>query len=172
MLVAAELDRMGMHHAVVELGSVVLRDDATPAQLEQLRLNLLPSGLEMLDDKKNILVERIKSFIIELIHYTDEQPKENYSDIISSKIGLDYTYLSNVFSEVKGITIQQFIIMQKIEKVKELMLYDQLNLTEIAYKMHYSSVAHLSNQFKKVTGLTPSFYKNLKKNRLKNLEDL
>lgn len=171
MLVAAELDRLGMHHAVVELGSVVLRDEATPDQLEQLRLNLLPSGLEMMDNKKNILVERIKNFIIELVHYTDEQPKENYSDIISSKIGLDYTYLSNIFSEVKGITIQQFIIIQKIEKVKELMLYDQLNLTEIAYKMHYSSVAHLSNQFKKVTGLTPSFYKNLKKNRLKNLED-
>jgi AraC-like DNA-binding protein len=107
-----------------------------------------------------------------MIHHTDELPKVNYSDYISEKLGYDYTYLANTFSEVKGITIQQFIIMHKIEKVKELLIYDELNLTEISYRLHYSSVAHLSNQFKKVTGLTPTFYKQLKDKRKQNLEDL
>ncbi len=130
------------------------------------------SGLELLDDKKSILIERIKSVIVEMIHYSDEVPKVNYSDYISQKLDYDYTYLSNVFSEVKGTTIQQFIINHKIEKVKELLLYDELNLTEISYRLHYSSVAHLSNQFKKVTGLSPTFFKNLKSKRLQNLEDL
>jgi AraC-like DNA-binding protein len=102
----------------------------------------------------------------------DELPKDNYSDYISEKLGYDYTYLANTFSEVKGITIQQFIIINKIEKVKELILYDELNLTEISYKLHYSSVAHLSNQFKKVTGFSPSFYKQLKKKRENNLENM
>lgn len=130
------------------------------------------SGLELLDDKKSILIERIKSVIIEMIHYSDEVPKVNYSDYISQKLDYDYTYLSNVFSEVKGTTIQQFIINHKIEKVKELLLYDELNLTEISYRLHYSSVAHLSNQFKKVTGLSPTFFKTLKSKRVLNLEDI
>lgn len=171
MLVASELDRLGVGHGVVELGSVSLKDDISSEQLEELGKRLMSTGLELLDDKKNILVERIKQVIIEMIHYSDELPKKNYSDVIAEKIGLDYTYLSNIFSEVKGVTIQQYIIQQKIEKVKELMLYDQLNLTEIAFKMHYSSVAHLSNQFKKITGLSPSFFKSLKKHRTQNLED-
>jgi len=126
----------------------------------------------LLDDKKNILIERIKNIIVEMIHYSDELPKVNYSDYIAEKLGYDYTYLANIFSEVKGITIQQFIILHKIEKVKELLIYDELNLTEIAYKLHYSSVAHLSNQFKKITGLTPTYYKQLKDKRKKNLEDI
>ena len=130
------------------------------------------SGLELLDDKKSILIERIKSVIIEMIHYSDEVPKVNYSDYISQKLDYDYTYLSNVFSEVKGTTIQQFIINHKIEKVKELLLYDELNLTEISYRLHYSSVAHLSNQFKKVTGLSPTLFKTLKSKRVLNLEDI
>ncbi len=125
-----------------------------------------------MDDKKSILIERIKSVIIEMIHYSEELPKVNYSDYISEKLGYDYTYLANTFSEVKGMTIQQFIIFHKIEKVKELLLYDELNLTEIAYKLHYSSVAHLSNQFKKITGLTPSYYKQLKEKRKENLENI
>jgi AraC-like DNA-binding protein len=137
-----------------------------------LKRQLLKSGLELLDDKKSILIERIKSVIIELIHYSDEIPKVNFSEYLSEKLHYDYTYLANVFSEVKGTTIQQFIIMHKIEKVKELLLYDELNLTEISYKLHYSSVSHLSNQFKKITGLSPSFFKQLKQKRMKNLEDL
>jgi AraC-like DNA-binding protein len=107
-----------------------------------------------------------------MIHYDEELPKINFSDFISEKIGYDYTYLSNIFSEVRGITLQQYIIMHRIEKVKELLLYDELTLTEISYRLQYSSVAHLSNQFKKVTGLTPSFYKQLKQKRRENLENL
>ncbi len=126
----------------------------------------------MLDDNKSILIEKIKNVITEMIHYSDEIPRVNYSDYISEKLNYDYTYLANIFSEVKGITIQQFIIMHKIERVKELLLYDELNLTEISFKLHYSSVAHLSNQFKKVTGLSPSFYKQLKQKRKSNLENM
>jgi len=107
-----------------------------------------------------------------MIHYSDELPNVNYSEYISEKLNLDYTYLSNLFSEVKGITLQQYIIINKIEKVKELLLYDELNLTEISYKLHYSSVAHLSNQFKKITGVSPSFYKQLKRKRQANLENM
>ena len=131
----------------------------------------MKSGLEVLDDKKRILIEKIKNTITEMIHYTDENPKVNYSDYLSEKLGYDYTYLANTFSEVTGITIQQFIIIHKIERVKELLIYDELNLTEIAFKMHYSSVGHLSNQFKKITGLTPSFYKQVKNKRKAKLED-
>jgi AraC-like DNA-binding protein len=125
-----------------------------------------------LDDKKSVLIEKIKNVIIEMIHYSDDLPKMNYSDYISEKLNYDYTYLSNLFSEVKGITIQHFIINHKIERAKELILYDELDLTEIAYKLHYSSVAHLSNQFKKVTGQTPSFYKKIGEKRKGNLENL
>lgn len=170
MLVSAELDKLGIGHEPVNLGFVALIEDVTIEQLDQLKVNLQPSGLELLDDKRNILVERIKNVIIEMIHYSEELPKENYSDYISRKIGLDYTYLSNIFSEVKGITIQQFIIVHKIEKVKEMMLYDQLSLKEISYRLNYSSLGHLSNQFKKITGLSPSFFKKLQKKRAHNLE--
>ena len=147
-------------------------DDITDEQHRLLKENLLKTGLELLDDKKSILIEKIKNVITEMIHYSDELPKENYSDYISQKLDYNYTYLANTFSEVKGITIQQFIILNKIERVKELLLYDELNLTEISYKLNYSSVAHLSNQFKKVTGLSPSFYKQLKQKRKGNLENL
>lgn len=172
MMVKSELEKLGLHKVIVELGMVDILEDITEEQLEQLKKNLGKSGLELLEDKKSILIEKIKSVIIEMIHYSDEMPKVNYSEYISAKLGYDYTYLSNVFSEVKGINIQTFIIMHKIEKVKELLLYDQLNLTEISYKLHYSSVAHLSNQFKKVTGLSPSFYKKMKRKRGSNLENL
>jgi AraC-like DNA-binding protein len=172
MMVKEELLKLGLRYTVLDLGMVEILEDITLQQREQLKANLLRSGLELLDDKKNILIEKIKNVITEMIHYSDELPKTNYSDYISEKLDYDYTYLSNIFSEVKGITIQQFIIINKIEKVKELLLYDQLNLTEIAYKLHYSSVAHLSNQFKKITGLSPSFYKKLKEKRLSNLENV
>ncbi len=172
MLVNEELKKLGLHHAVVDLGTVELFDDITEVQRKQLKENLLHSGLELLDDKKSILIEKIKAVIIEMIHYSDELPKVNYSDYISEKLNYDYTYLSNIFSEVKGITIQHFIILHKIEKVKELLLYDELTLSEISYKLHYSSAAHLSNQFKKITGLTPSFFKQMKQKRILNLENL
>ncbi len=172
MMVKEELKKLGIRYVIVDLGVVEILEDITTEQHENLKCNLLKSGLELLDDKKTILIERIKNVIIEMIHYMDELPKENYSDYISEKLNYDYTYLSNIFSEVKGITIQQFIIINKIEKVKELLLYDELSLTEISYKLHYSSVAHLSNQFKKITGLTPSFYKQLKQKRKQNLEQL
>lgn len=172
MLVKEELAKLGLHYVIVDLGMVELLEKISPEQRQQLKNNLLQSGLELLEDKKAILIERIKNVIIEMIHSDNELPQVNYSVYLSEQLGFDYTYLANVFSEVKGITIQHFIIVHKIEKVKELLLYDELNLTEIAYKLHYSSVAHLSNQFKKVTGLSPSFFKKLKQKRYQNLEDI
>ncbi len=172
MLVKDELHKLGFHYTNLDLGVVDVQENLTEEQREQLKKNLLRSGLELMDDKKSILIEKIKDVIIEMVHYSDEIPDVNYSDYISEKLGYDYTYLSNTFSEVKGITIQQYIIMHKIERVKELLLYDELTLTEISYKLHYSSVAHLSNQFKKITGLTPTYFRNLKQKRMRNLEDL
>ena len=172
LLVKDELSKLGIHSAIIELGMVEILEDITALQLDELRLNLLKSGLEVLDDKKAILIERIKNVITELIHYSDNLTVLNYSDVISQKLGYDYKYLSNIFSEVKGMTIQQFIIIHKIERIKELLLYDELNLSEISFKMGYSSVAHLCNQFKKITGLTPSYFKKIKKYRSSNLEDL
>jgi AraC-like DNA-binding protein len=172
MLVKDELEKLGIDCVSVELGMVEIQEDITDEQLETFDQNLKKAGLELLDDKKNILVEKIKRVIIEMIHYEEEVPKVNDSDYISKKLGYDYTYLSNIFSEVKGTTIQQYIILHKIEKAKELLLYDELTLTEIAHRLHYSSVAHLSNQFKKVTGLTPTYFKEMKEKREKNLEDL
>ncbi|MBL0309936.1 MAG: helix-turn-helix transcriptional regulator [Bacteroidetes bacterium] len=165
MMVKEELKKLGLHYVIVNLGSIEIMEDITQAQREELKANLLQSGLELLDDSKAILIEKIKNLIIEMVHNTDEMPDVNFSDYLCKKLDYDYTYLSNIFSEVKGITIQQFIINHKIERVKELLIYDELNLTEISYKLHYSSVAHLSNQFKKVTGLTPSFFKELKKKK-------
>lgn len=172
MVVKQELQKIGLHCVNVDLGTVEILENITESQKKQLAKNLKVFGLELLDKKRNIIIEKIKAVIIEMVHYSDDLPHVNYSDYISEKLGYDYTYLANTFSEVKGITIQQYIINNKIERVKELLMYDELNLTEIAYKLHYSSVAHLSNQFKKVTGLTPTYFKGLKKKRLKNLEDL
>lgn len=172
MTVKDVLEKLGLRYMSIDLGMVEMQEDITMERRSELRSALVVFGLELLDDKKTILIEKIKNVIIEMIHYAEELPATNYSDYISEKLQLDYTYLANIFSQVKGITIQQFIIFHKIEKVKELLLYDELNLTEIAYKLHYSSVAHLSNQFKKVTGLSPSFYKQLKKKRNGNLEDI
>jgi len=172
MLVKSELEKLGLTCVSVDLGMVDIREEISKEQLESFNSNLKKAGLELLDDKKNILVEKIKAVIIEMIHYSDEVPKVNDSDYISEKLNYDYTYLSNTFSEVKGMTIQHYIILHKIERVKELLIYDELTLTEIAYKLHYSSVAHLSNQFKKVTGLTPTYFKELKDKRGRTLEDL
>jgi AraC-like DNA-binding protein len=172
MIVKEELTKLGLHFIIVDLGMVEILEDVTQEQQKIFKESLLKSGLELLDNKKSILIEKIKNSITEMIHYSEEVPKINYSDYLSKKLDYDYTYLSNLFSEVKGTTIQQFIIIHKIERVKELLLYDELNLTEISRKLHYSSVAHLSNQFKKVTGLSPTYYKQLKHKRKSNLENM
>jgi AraC-like DNA-binding protein len=172
MIVREELAKLGIRYMAVDLGVADVFEDITEEQREQLKANLLKSGLELLDNRKSILIERIKNVIVEMIHYSEDAPRVNFSEYLSEKLHYDYTYLSNIFSEVKGMTIQQFMIMHKIEKVKELLLYDELTLTEISYKLHYSSVSHLSSQFKKVTGLSPSFFKELKQKRQSNLEDL
>src|SRR5450759_1033036 len=162
MVVKSELEKLGMNFSAVELGEVEIIGKVSKDQLDSLSAALKLTGLELMEDNKTILVEKIKTLIIELIHYSDEQIKINLSDYLSEKLNHNYTYLSNLFSEVKGTTIEQFYLANKIEKVKELLVYDELNLTEIAWKLHYSSVSHLSNQFKKMTGLTPSHFKNLK----------
>lgn len=172
LVVREELHKLGINYYSVDLGVVETLEEISQEQHDALKQNLMESGLELLDDHKSILIEQIKNVVIEMIHFSNELPKVNYSDYISEKVGYNYTYLSNLFSEMKGITLQQFIIMHRIEKVKELLLYDELNLTEISYRLQYSSVAHLSNQFRKITGLTPSFYKQLKRKRRGNLENL
>lgn len=166
------LQKMGLHHISIDVGMVEILEDITLTQHKQLGEQLLSCGLELLDDKRQIFIERINSVISEMIQGLDELPIKNYSSYISEKMQYDYTYLSNLFSEVRGITIQQFIIIHKIEKAKELLMYDELNLTEIAYKLHYSSVGHLSNQFKKTTGLSPKYFKQLKKSRYRILENI
>jgi AraC-like DNA-binding protein len=172
MLVKSELEKLGLEYAVVELGEAEIMEDISAEQLNILNVALKKTGLELMDDKNSILVEKIKTTIIELVHYNDKQIKINLSDFLSEKLHHNYTYLSNLFSEVKGSTIEKFYLAHKIEKVKELLVYDELNLTEIAYKLHYSSVAHLSNQFKKMTGLTPSHFKNLKNKKRVSLGDV
>lgn len=172
MAVKEELKKLGLHFIIVDLGEIEIMENITGEQRENLKIGLLNSGLELMDDKRAVLIEKIKIVITEMIHYSDELPKMNYSDYISEKLNYDYTYLSNIFSEVKGITIQQFIIIHKIERIKELIIYDELNITEIADKMNYSSVAHLSGQFKKITGLSPSHFKQLKDKRRTPLEEI
>ena len=162
MVVKSELDKIGLHHTKVELGETEIMEDLSAEQRDNLSISLKNIGLELLDDKKNIIAERIKTIIIELVHYNEDQIKTNLSDYLSEKLNHNYTYLSNLFSEIKGTSIEKFYLWNKIERAKELLVYDELSLTEIAYKLHYSSVAHLSNQFKKMTGLTPSHFKNLK----------
>jgi AraC-like DNA-binding protein len=172
MVVKSEVEKLGLHYTNVELGEAVVREELSTEQMNRLSIGLKKFGLELMDDKKSILVEKIKAVIIELVHYNEEQLKINLSDYLSEKLNHNYTYLANLFSEVKGTTIEQFYLAHKIEKVKELLVYDELNLTEIAYRLHYSSVAHLSNQFKKMTGLTPSHFKNLRHKRRSTLENM
>ena len=172
MIVKSELENLGLHYTTVELGEVQIKEELDEKKYHLLKGNLLKYGLDLLEDKKSRLIEKIKNIIVEMVHYSDEPPTQNFSDYLSKKLNYDYNYLSNLFSEVKGTTIEQYIIAHKIERVKELLMYDELTLTEIAYKLHYSSVAHLSNQFKKITGLTPSFFKKLKNKRFNAHEDL
>ena len=172
MVVKSELDKLKINHTAVELGEVEIMGELSPKKHDQLKAVLLSSGLELMDDERAILVERIKNVIVEMVHYTDELPKVNFSTYLSKKLNQNYSHLATLFSEVKGTTIEHFIITHKIERVKELIIYDELSLSEIAYKLHYSSVAHLSTQFKKVTGLTPSFFKSLKHKKRTVLENL
>jgi len=172
MIVKSALQKMNLHFTVVELGEVEITERLSQKQQQELKISLLNFGLELLEDKKSMLIEKIKTIIIEMIHYTEEPPLLNFSAYLSEKLNYDYNYLSNLFSEVKGTTIEHFIIAHKIEKAKELLIYNELTLTEIAEKLHYSNVAHLSNQFKKVTGLTPTFFKKMKHKRTIALENL
>lgn len=170
MIVKSELEKLGLKYTMVNLGEADVKESLTNEQRVKLKIALLKSGLELMDDKKAILIEKIKGIIIEMVHYTEESPRINFSDFLSEKLDYDYTYLSNLFSEVTGITIEHFIIAHKIERVKELLLYNELNLSEISYLLNYSSVAHLSNQFKKVTGLTPTYFQSLKNKKRVTLD--
>lgn len=172
LVVKDTFKKLGLAYTAVNLGEVDLVEDISPNKREELKKLLLLSGLELLDDKRAILIERIKNVIVQMVHYEDDLPKIKFSVYLAEQLNYDYTYLANIFSETQGTTIEHYIILHKIEKVKELIIYDELNLTEIAWKLHYSSVAHLSNQFKKVTGLTPTYFKSLKKKKRSLLEDI
>ena len=166
------LKKLGLHFIVVDLGEVDIMENITEEQRQELKKALLESGLEMMDDRRSVLIEKIKTVIIEMVHHSEEEINVNFSHYLSEKLQHDYTYLANLFSEVQGTTIEQFLISHKIERIKELIMYGELNITEIAWKMNYSSVAHLSNQFKKMTGLSPSHFKQLKNKRRIPLEEI
>ena len=172
MIVKSELEEFGLHFVIVDLGEVEILESITEEQRKRLNLNLERSGLGLLEDKKRVLIEKIKNIIVELVYYSEEQPKTNLSDYLSEKLHYDYTYLANLFSVSQSTTIEHFFLTHKIERVKELLVYDEISLTEIAYQLRYSSVAHLSNQFKKMTGLTPSRYKSLRIQRRKEAENV
>ena len=172
MAVKTVLKGLGLHYILVDLGEVEIMENLTDELHDALKLDLLKAGLELMDDKRSVLIEKIKNSIIEMIHHTEENIKVNFSDYLSKKLNHDYTYLSNLFSEVQGTTIEHFIIAHKVERIKELIIYDELNISQIAWKMNYSSVAHLSNQFKKETGLSPSHFKQLKDKRRNPIEDI
>lgn len=172
MAVRNELNNLGIEPVDVQLGEVTLEKELTIQEKEKFSNALVLLGFEMIDDKKSRLIEQIKTIIIDLIHHQDNETKTNLSDVLSSKLFYDYNYLSNLFSEVEGTTIEKYFIAQKIEKVKELLVYDELSLSEIAFRLNYSSVAYLSNQFKKVTGLSPSHFKNIREDRRKPLDEV
>ena len=172
MAVKEELKKLGLHFIVVELGEVEIMENISTEQREKIKAALLSTGLELMDDKRAILIEKIKNAVIEMVHHSSELMKTNFSGFLSEKLSHNYTYLANLFSEVQGTTIEQFIISHKIERIKELIIYGDMNITEIAWEMNYSSVAHLSNQFKKATGLSPSHFKNLKDKRRNPIEEI
>jgi AraC-like DNA-binding protein len=170
MVVMSELEKLGIQYRMVNLGEAETTDNISPEKLKLLDKNLRQSGLELMENRKDILVERIKTAIIELIHYSDERLKINLSDYLGAKLNYDYTYLANIFSEVQRMSIEKFYIMHKVERVKELLIYNEHNLKEISFITHYSSVAHLSNQFKKITGFAPSQFRNLRQVNRYSLE--
>lgn len=172
IVVKAVLEDLGLKYSTVDLGEVKIFGKISNEKQEQLKSNLLKYGLELMEDKRVIFVEKIKKVIIEMILCLDELPNINFSDYLSKKLNYNYTYLANIFSEVQGMSIQNFIIIHKIERVKELLVYDELTLSEIAFKVGYSSTAHLSNQFKKNTGLTPTHFKKMKNKKLNLLDNI
>ena len=172
MVVKSELERLGLPYSKIELGEVEITGGITADQHDRLRVALQEAGLELMNDHKEILIARIKAVIVEMVHYANEVPKTNFSTYLSERLNYNYTYLSNLFAEVTGTTIEHFIIAHKVERVKELLIYNELNLTQISYKLNYSSVAHLSNQFRKVTGLTPTSYKKLKHKKRGTLDEM
>ncbi len=171
MIVKQELEKLGLAYGIIDLGEVEIKQSLESKQHEKLKIALQKAGLELMDDKKAILIEKIKNIVIEMIHYADDFPLQKNSNYLSEKLNHNYTYLSSLFSEAAGINLEQYIIAHKIEKVKELIIYDELNLTEISYRLGYKSVSHLSSQFKKITGLTPSFFKQLKEKRRNAIEN-
>ena len=172
LLVKSELEKLGLSYVAVELGEAELTESPSLSKMEELKTALQKWDFDLMDDKKAILTARIKGVIIEMVHISNELPDTTYSDYISKKLLHDYTYLSNIFSEVENITIEHFIIAHKIEKVKQLLMDDELNISEIAGKLNYSSISHLSNQFKKVTGVTPTFFKALKNKKRRSLDEI
>jgi AraC-like DNA-binding protein len=172
MAVKEVLKKFGLHYIVVDLGEIDIMEDISGEQLEKFRIALSNAGFELMDNSRAILIERIVNIIIQMVHHSDEMIKINFSDYLTEKLKHDYNYMSKIFSEAKGITIHQFIIIHKIERIKELLLYDELNLTEISYKLNYCSVSHLSNQFRKITGLSPSDFKHLKYKNRRSIRDI
>lgn len=172
MVVRAELEKLGLHPLTVELGEVDIAEELNDSKRREIHTALQPFGFALLDDKKSVIIERIKNLIVDLVQNKNNQLKTNLSDYLSGKLHHDYTYISNLFTQVEGTTIEQYFIAQKIERVKELLVYDELSLSEIAFQLNYSSVAHLSAQFKKVTGFTPSHFKQLKDKKRNPLEEL
>jgi AraC-like DNA-binding protein len=172
MLVMEELEKLGLNYESVELGEAEIKENITIQIRNELNLALKNSGIELIEDKKSILIEKIKGVIIEYVHYSEKPLEINFSEHLSQKLNHDYTYLANLFSESQGKTIEHFLIEHKIECVKRLLVYNDLNISEISRKLGYSSIAHLSNQFKKVTGISPSFFKKTKDKALRNLEDI
>jgi len=170
LVVRQELDKLNIHTRDITLGKLDTDNDLSPDKILQLSNSLVAVGFELLDNTKKQLIEKIKHTVINHIHHNDQERRHNFSAILSDTLNKDYAYLSNLFSEVEGVTIEKYIINQKIEKVKELIIYDELNLSEIAFKLGYSSVSHLSSQFKKVTGLTPSHFKLIGQNKRKPLD--
>ncbi|MFT3751272.1 MAG: AraC family transcriptional regulator [Agriterribacter sp.] len=170
MVVRSELEKLGYKPENVTLGEAVLDKNISTEERNNIAKILEPIGFELIDDKKSRIIEKIKNVIIDLVHHQDVELKTSLSDLLSAALHHDYNYLSNLFSEVEGTTIEKYFIAQKIERVKELLVYDELSLSEIAFRLNYSSVAYLSNQFKKVTGLTPSYFKQIKEEKRKPLD--
>ncbi|SMO68969.1 AraC-type DNA-binding protein [Solitalea koreensis] len=171
-VVKEEIEKLGYSIENIKLGEVELREEENLVNKVQLKEVLESNGFELLDDRKTQLVEKIKNVIVELIHHSKDHLKTNVSEYISQKVGSDYSNLSNLFSSVEGITIEKYLILQRIERAKELLVYDELTLSEIAFELGYSSVAHLSAQFKKTTGLTPSHFKKLSDHKRMSLDHL